>query len=287
LDGPVLFTAQSAPTASAPLGRPVVSPGSSRAGDELDRSTAEAGNPVAPLPFGRPVVTPNARDGDGGDSDDGGADAPPAASAGSGTGDEAEDDSGVELPVRRTGASAIGRGSGGSSGTRSRRALQPALGEPTTAEPGRAGADSPTQADGTGNEPDAPTAVPGPASSSPATTGGRSAQDGDELPRRVRQASLAEQLRETPPEQARGSGVAADATERTPEQARATMSALRDGWNRGRDGGHGSASPRPEGGAGGTRHLRLQQDPDDAQSYEGFEDFERSAADGRDDESHR
>ncbi|WP_165845727.1 hypothetical protein [Streptacidiphilus pinicola] len=94
------------------------------------------------------------------------------------------------------------------------------------------------------------------------------AQEGEELPRRVRQASIAVQLREAPPpETPRVGRAAAAADERSPEQARATMAALRDGWNRGRNGG----------GAAG-RHLRLHQD---------FEDFERSAADGRDDESHR
>jgi signal transduction histidine kinase len=294
---PEQTTAQAGgPVAPLPFGRPVVSPGSGHAGDEPDRATTEAGSPVAPLPFGRPVVTPNSRggergDGDAGDAgDDGGADASPVATAGTDADDVAEDDSGAELPVRRAGASAAGRRSASMSGTRSRRTPQPALGEPTAAGPGGAGADSPAQAQGSRNQPDAPTSLSGPASAtpSPAPDGAHSAPDGDELPRRVRQASLAVQLRETPPpEQAGGARAAAEATERTPEQARATMSALRDGWNRGRDGGHGLASPRPEGGAGRTRHPRLQQDPHDAPPHEDFEDFERSAADGRDDESHR
>jgi hypothetical protein len=113
----------------------------------------------------------------------------------------------------------------------------------------------------------------------------------------VRQASLAVQLREAPPpERPRSARSAPEASERSPEQARATMAALRDGWNRARDGGHGWSSGSGgfggDAGSGAGRHLRLHQEPHpdaqlDAQPYDDFEDLERSAADGRDDESHR
>ena len=67
------------------------------------------------------------------------------------------------------------------------------------------------------------------------------------LPRRVRQASLAPQLRESPPRPAPSADLgilsepASDfapsrqpAPERTPEETRATMSAIQRGWERGR-----------------------------------------------------
>ncbi|MEZ0067430.1 signal transduction histidine kinase [Streptacidiphilus sp. MAP12-20] len=108
-------------------------------------------------------------------------------------------------------------------------------------------------------------------------------RNADDLPRRVRQASLAVQLREAPPqERIRSSRDAAATPDRSPEQARATMSALRDGWARGRGGG--------QGGHGPARHLKIHQDQQqDRQQdqHQDFEDFERKAADGRDDEPHR
>ncbi|MEU9236266.1 sensor histidine kinase [Streptomyces subrutilus] len=55
-----------------------------------------------------------------------------------------------------------------------------------------------------------------------------------ELPRRVRQASLVPQLRETPaPEAPADAPLAADPPGRSPEQARDRMAAYRDGWVRG------------------------------------------------------
>ncbi|MFG2647799.1 nitrate- and nitrite sensing domain-containing protein [Streptomyces sp. NPDC048436] len=56
---------------------------------------------------------------------------------------------------------------------------------------------------------------------------------GDDLPRRVRQASLAPQLRERHPEEAAGSVSVREDTERSPEEARDRMTAYRDGWARG------------------------------------------------------
>jgi hypothetical protein len=57
------------------------------------------------------------------------------------------------------------------------------------------------------------------------------------------------------------------------------MSALRDGWTRGR-GGHGTQGG--QGGHGLARHLKIHQE-----RQQDVEDFERKAADGRDDEPHR
>ncbi|UQT60824.1 nitrate- and nitrite sensing domain-containing protein [Streptomyces durmitorensis] len=55
----------------------------------------------------------------------------------------------------------------------------------------------------------------------------------DDLPRRVRQASLAPQLRERPPDDVAGSVSVREDTERSPEQVRDRMAAYRDGWTRG------------------------------------------------------
>jgi signal transduction histidine kinase len=55
----------------------------------------------------------------------------------------------------------------------------------------------------------------------------------DDLPRRVRQANLAPQLREQRPEEPARTPDRAGEHERTPEQVRARMAAYRDGWARG------------------------------------------------------
>jgi anti-sigma regulatory factor (Ser/Thr protein kinase) len=120
--------------------------------------------------------------------------------------------------------------------------------------------------------PGAPGAGNGPGSVIPATaeeTAGTDLLDESGLPRRVRQASLAPQLREGPAR----SGPSADlgilpkpasdwptseppAPERTPEETRATMSAIQRGWQRGRsvfDPAEGNGEPGPGvAAAGGT-----------------------------------
>ncbi|MEU6761808.1 ATP-binding protein [Streptomyces sp. NPDC046853] len=55
----------------------------------------------------------------------------------------------------------------------------------------------------------------------------------DDLPRRVRQASLAPQLRERHPTEAAGSVSVRETGERSPEEVRDRMTAYRDGWVRG------------------------------------------------------
>ncbi|MER6380583.1 nitrate- and nitrite sensing domain-containing protein [Streptomyces sp. NPDC001250] len=71
----------------------------------------------------------------------------------------------------------------------------------------------------------------------------------DDLPRRVRQASLAPQLRQQRPEAPSLETARQDDEQRTPELVRDRMTAYRDGWARGggRQPGRGSA-PQPETG---------------------------------------
>jgi signal transduction histidine kinase len=99
-------------------------------------------------------------------------------------------------------------------------------------------------------DPGGPGTGNGPGSAIPATaeeTAGTDLLDDSGLPRRVRQASLAPQLRESPPRPAPAAdlGILSEpvpdwppseqpAPERTPEETRATMSAIQRGWERGR-----------------------------------------------------
>ncbi|MFC8454948.1 nitrate- and nitrite sensing domain-containing protein [Kitasatospora sp. NPDC057223] len=117
---------------------------------------------------------------------------------------------------------------------------------------------SPFRADGArADRPQLPPAVPAqpprpavrPPAARPAGAGAAPAADPDELPRRVRQASLAPQLRETParpaaPAVRRGAPAPAG---RNPEEARAAMSAYQQGWARGRNRAplHPVHPPRP------------------------------------------
>ncbi|WP_033212315.1 sensor histidine kinase [Kitasatospora phosalacinea] len=68
------------------------------------------------------------------------------------------------------------------------------------------------------------------------------AEQEDELPRRVRQASLAPQLRETP-EPPRPGLRPAEPADRDPEQARSAMTAFQQGWQRGRGPGPDDNTP--------------------------------------------
>ncbi|MGW2386810.1 sensor histidine kinase [Streptomyces sp. NPDC001658] len=72
--------------------------------------------------------------------------------------------------------------------------------------------------------------------------------DSEDLPRRVRQASLAPQLRERPSEEPAQAPAAGD-DERTPEVVRDRMAAYRDGWARGggRQPGRGATPDAPAG----------------------------------------
>jgi signal transduction histidine kinase len=102
----------------------------------------------------------------------------------------------------------------------------------------------------------------------PATAEETAEADSDDgLPRRVRQASLAPQLRETParPGPSADLGVLAEPPptewsaaerERSPEETRVTMSAIQRGWERGRSvfdpaGGNGDSGAGPEAGTQG------------------------------------
>jgi hypothetical protein len=132
------------------------------------------------------------------------------------------------------------------------------LGYPDTGTVGRPTEFSPLHTDG-GN---------GPSSVIPATAEEAAEADLDDgLPRRVRQASLAPQLRETParPGPSADLGVLAEPPptdwsaaerERSPEETRVTMSAIQRGWERGRSvfdpsGGNGEGAPEPGAETGG------------------------------------
>jgi hypothetical protein len=111
----------------------------------------------------------------------------------------------------------------------------------------------------------------GPSSVIPATAeemAGTDLLDDSGLPRRVRQASLAPQLREGParPGPSTDLGILSEpasdwppseppATERTPEETRATMSAIQRGWERGRsvfDPAERNGEPGPGSAASGV-----------------------------------
>ncbi|WP_432752151.1 nitrate- and nitrite sensing domain-containing protein [Streptomyces sp. JL2001] len=91
------------------------------------------------------------------------------------------------------------------------------------------------------------TAVPPPAvpPQAPPLSPVESAEDGSDLPRRVRQAHLVPQLREAPPADPAPTAAPPGADERTPEQVRDRMTAYRDGWTRG--GGAAPGARRPLG----------------------------------------
>jgi len=122
----------------------------------------------------------------------------------------------------------------------------------------------------------------GPGSAMPATAEGApgTPRDASGLPRRVRQASLAPQLRETPPRPAPAAdlGVLSDpspsewaqsepSADRSPEETRVTMSAIQRGWERGRSvfdpsGGNGEHTPEPEAGSGAPGGADAMEDMD-------------------------
>ena len=127
-----------------------------------------------------------------------------------------------------------------------------------------------------------PAGANGPGSAMPATAEGApgTPRDASGLPRRVRQASLAPQLRETPPRPAPAAdlGVLSDpspsgwaqsepSADRSPEETRVTMSAIQRGWERGRSvfdpsGGNGEHTPGPEAGSGAPGGADAMEDMD-------------------------
>jgi hypothetical protein len=74
-------------------------------------------------------------------------------------------------------------------------------------------------------------------------------EESDDLPRRVRQAHLAPQLREQRSEEPARAAAARDDDGRTPEMVRDRMAAYRDGWARGggRQPGRGATPDSPAG----------------------------------------
>ncbi|RSS37809.1 sensor histidine kinase [Streptomyces sp. WAC08241] len=88
-----------------------------------------------------------------------------------------------------------------------------------------------------------------------------------ELPRRVRQASLVPQLRETPDREPAPAPAAPGADARTPERVRERLTAYRDGWQRG--GGAAPGGRRPLGTGAGHDGGRPRPTPLHAPHPEG------------------
>jgi hypothetical protein len=91
-----------------------------------------------------------------------------------------------------------------------------------------------------------PAGLAGTGQASPEGLGGLDA-DGADLPRRIRQASLAPQLRDSPVDPL-PAPVAEEAVAPAPEEARSTMTAIQQGWERGRS--VFDVPPPPQPGAG-------------------------------------
>jgi hypothetical protein len=117
-------------------------------------------------------------------------------------------------------------------------------------------------------------AGPGPAGFAPGGMG-EGDPDGAELPRRVRQANLAPQLRESPAEPSLAP--VAEILAPTPEEARSTMTAIQHGWERGRSvfddltgdtepgvANGGSAASLDPAGDGETTGLQAGEAPSDS-----------------------
>lgn len=129
--------------------------------------------------------------------------------------DDTQSDTLPALPARRRGASAAREGSAPGNGENRTRHADPA--DRTPAVPGETGDTGETGATretgDTGDTPDTPRPVPG------------------ALPRRVRQANLAPQLRQSPEPPAEDRS---DPADRDAEEVRSRMASLQRGWQRGR-----------------------------------------------------
>jgi hypothetical protein len=90
-----------------------------------------------------------------------------------------------------------------------------------------------------------------------------------ELPRRVKQANLAPQLRASPPQRQTTVVSAGPASGPTPAEIRRTMSALQRGWQEGRSQQAGSPPPPAEGMTGPSRAAGTPGGPDGAGSSPG------------------
>ncbi|MYU25587.1 nitrate- and nitrite sensing domain-containing protein [Streptomyces sp. SID8352] len=127
---------------------------------------------------------------------------------------------------------------------------------PDTARPDRS-RPGPTRPGAEGPDPEAPPSLPsrrrGP---SPV----RAEDPGENpLPRRVRQASLAPQLKRTPRRPAEEGPTAAD---RDAEEVRSRMAALQRGWRRGREENAAEEADAEDGGTGGTTGPRAPGGPE-------------------------
>ncbi|WP_445525283.1 nitrate- and nitrite sensing domain-containing protein [Streptomyces cyslabdanicus] len=141
------------------------------------------------------------------------------------------------LPTRRRGESPLGPPEADSSGQRGGTDESPASGSgsrPAAAPPRRAGRPGPA---GGGREPDEAPGGPG--------------TDAGPLPRRVRQASLAPQLKQRP---GRPAGDRPDPVERDADEVRSRMASLQRGWQRGRE----ENAADDQAADGGTAHSTAQ-----------------------------
>nr|BFD86003.1 nitrate- and nitrite sensing domain-containing protein [Streptomyces sp. Xyl84] len=179
---------------------------------------------------GRPVTEARARR-EGADRQDGGRAARPAA------------EPATQLPARRRGGTPPEQPPAALP-QRTRRPVtaRDTPGAPASGKPAAAPGD-PAAAPGAGGpgEPGAAPAPEGPATAldgsapahdGPATAPGEPAADAGALPRRVRQASLAPQLKRTP---RRRPGTGDDPDERDADEVRSRMASLQRGWRRGRE----------------------------------------------------
>ncbi|MEU6406465.1 nitrate- and nitrite sensing domain-containing protein [Streptomyces sp. NPDC046985] len=258
-------------------GRPVGQP-RSRAQSAEHSSAAGGDGPetevAAPLPTRRRGETPLGRSAPAADAS-GTRDAGAARGAGAARDVRAARDAGGPGDDRAADAAGRPHARGGSPATgRSGAAAEPpALPQRRRAAPARGGPDSPDRDPAAPGEPataapDRDHAIPGePATGAvgepaPAAPGQpappapeQPAPDAAALPRRVRQASLAPQLKETPERPARDRTHPA---ERDADEVRSRMASLQRGWQRGReenaadDAARGAAAPGTTGTAPGT-----------------------------------
>ncbi|GLW45878.1 histidine kinase [Streptomyces sp. NBRC 14336] len=148
-------------------------------------------------------------------------------------------DAPAPLPTRRRGASPLRRGPGGTEPS-ARADIAPQLGEPREAARGDADGEPPSlprrirRAEIESRTPNSPDRrqAPGPADADAGPDPAPPQPGAAPLPRRVRQANLAPQLKREPARPTEGT---TEPDERDADEVRSRMSALQRGWQRGRE----------------------------------------------------
>ena len=153
----------------------------------------------------------------------------------------------------------------------------PGWGAPPVGPPGPPTRMPPVAAPRTGTASAPPWELPGQTGSqSPAAGTGDEANG---LPRRVRQASLAPQLRDNPPGRTSAAGGGFEASGPTPEELRKTMAALQRGWQEGRSQPMSTPAPGdPQAGPAGQGPQAGPGAPDGPGAPEGTTSERRRAA---------